>query len=537
MTFPIPPWRLDDLLDYESFLDADEGESAEVLRSRDREIFTRVVAAAASATPRQAERRGALRLWLEERRRAARAANRAETVLPGEAFAQTSATLRFLLALAGVLLGGGAAWAALTYTRGGEPINALAFFCEFALLQVAILLIALFAFVGRRFLPELPSLARLLWRVAAAGAGRLWRRASARVAGTTRAKFAANWGFLRGRHGLYGRVGAWHLLRLTQVFAIAFNLGVLGAMAGRLSLQQLYFGWEATFPSVNAPNVHRLVSAAAAPWTALGIRAGAAPSLQAVERSQNFRLTAERPDPASSPAWGAFLLAAATFYGLLPRVLLAFVASVGERMALRRLHFADARSEALALRLQTPALTVASEQSRAVAARPPVAPGVASTTDPLPAQVAPERGAVARRLVFNLTGIPLPTAGAANALGNPATIDAVLAAGSLDPAEDDRAFAEAVHRLGSDAALRPVALLGAWTPPMRATHLLLDRIRAAAGPERLIEIALVGKPHSTDAVPINGSAGFRRVETAQRELWASAVRARGDAYLSLAPSE
>ena len=116
-------------------------------RERDRGIFTGVITRASARE--EEDRPSILRLWLEERRRALRAAGarEAEIILPGEAFAQTSAFLRAGIAVAGGLFGAGAAWAALTYQRGGEPINALAFFCEFALLQVFILTLALLAFV------------------------------------------------------------------------------------------------------------------------------------------------------------------------------------------------------------------------------------------------------------------------------------------------------------------------------------------------------------------------------------------------------
>ena len=166
MASAVPTWRLADLVDYESFLAEDERKSGEVLRRRDRAIFPRISSHSSDAP------RVILRHWLQERRHLAReetggggdAREQREVVLPGDAFAQTRALLGVTLGALGALLGGGAAWAALTYTRGGEPINALAFFCEFALLQVVILAIALLAFVCRRFVPELPSLARLLWR-------------------------------------------------------------------------------------------------------------------------------------------------------------------------------------------------------------------------------------------------------------------------------------------------------------------------------------------------------------------------------------
>ena len=365
MASAVPTWRLADLVDYECFLEDDEGESAEKLRDRDRAIFARAIEPKKAGNPRDT-----LRLWLEERRRVAHSARtRREVVLPGEAFAQTRGLLAGALGVFGALLGGGAAWSALTYARGGEPINALAFFCEFALLQIVILLTALCALGLRKFLPELPSLARLLWRLAAAWAGQLWRRAGARLTtGGARAEARAAFGALRARRGLYGAIVGWNLLRLTQIFAIFFNLGVLGATTARLSLQQLYFGWEATFPAVNAANVHRLVVTAALPWS----RLGAAPSREAVERSQNFRRAGEQPDPASSPAWGAFLLAAVTCYGLLPRAALFGWAWFAERRALGQLRFGDARSEALLQRLHTPRMTVASARSNAVAARPPV---------------------------------------------------------------------------------------------------------------------------------------------------------------------
>ena len=101
----------------------------------------------------------------------------------------------------------------------------------------------------------------------------------------------------------------------------------------------------------------------------------------------------------------------------------------------------------------------------------------------------------------------------------------VFEANTADEEEERRAYAT----LGGQAAAAPeaevFALLASWVPPMIATQLSIDQLRAAVGPGRLVTLVLVGKPAP------DGS--FKPVRPADRELWVKAAQTRGDAFLAL----
>lgn len=509
---PSPTWRLPDLIDYESFLDADERSPAEDLHRRDRAFYL------AAPGADQEKPRLLLRRWLDFRRGVGRRENPApEVIFPGEAFSQVYSLTRGSLILAGLLLGWATAAAALAYSANAEPINAFTFFVEFALAQAAILGLAFAVLAARHWFPDrqIPSLMRLALRLAAGLARALWRRHRVRIAGARRQNTEALFGLVRSRHALYGAAFVWSLVILGQGFAISFNAGVLGAMAARHAFHDLDFGWESTW--FDAPQISRGVELAAAPW-AWALQPGH-PSRAQVVGSQNRKRGAARLDAESLKSWSHFLFGAVICYGLLPRVALLAFAAQAQRRSLERLRFGDGRSTMVLNRLQTPTV-----QTRSL---PTAEPAAVPVTLPLPEELPREEtgstggaGAAdpAPAVVVNLTGRPFSPAQAAAVVG--CSDAAVWEAGSLALEDDERTFA-ALRLRASDSPV--AALIASWTAPMVASKLLLDQLRASVDRETLIRLVLIGRP--------GPDGGYRPVRDSDRALWTSAIKARGDAYL------
>lgn len=517
---PSPPWRLPDLIDYESFLTADERAPADDLHRRDRAFYL------GAPGSDQEKPRVLLRRWLDFRRGLARREHPApEIILPGEAFSQVYHLTRGSLIVLGLVIGWAAAAAALAYSAAAEPINAFTFFVEFALAQAAILLLAFAVLAARHWFPErpIPSLMRLALRLAAGVARGLWRRHRVRIAGARRQNTEALFGLLRSRHALYGTAFLWSLVTLGQGFAISFNAGALGAMAARHAFHDLDFGWESTW--FDAPQISRGVEIAAAPW-AWALHPGH-PSREQVAGSQNRKRGAARLDPDSLKSWSHFLFGSVICYGLLPRVALLAFAARAQRRSLQRLRFGDGRSAMVLNRLHTPTVETLGLPAEPealltplpVQETPPLPEMGAMGSRGIPAPAIPKPAAAPpAAVVVNLTGRPFSGAEAAKAVGS--SDASVFEAGSLALEDDERTFAA----LRSRAPDSPVAaLVASWTAPMVASKLLLDQLRASVGRETLIRLVLIGRPAPDGA--------YRPVRDADRSLWTSAINARGDAYL------
>ncbi len=528
-----PSWQLADLIDYEFFLDADERQPAD-LHARDRKLYLENIAPTLPAAPAsepvtKPDRRAILWRWTAARRRGLKSGPDAdETLLPGEAFAQVRGAVAATLAVLALVIGWTAATAALAYSAGAEPINAFVFFVEFALAQVLILAGAFLVLGARWWFPDvkIPSLARFCLRAAVGLAGAIWKRNRVRIAGARRQNAEALFGVLRARHTLYRGVLVWSLVSLTQTFAISFNAGVLGAMTARHLFHDLDFGWESTW--LDADQVSRATEVIAAPWSSL-VKPGY-PNAAQVTGSQNRKRDSGRLDAESLKSWSQFLFGVVIVYGLLPRVLLLALAARAQRSTLNRLAFNDGRSAQTLGRLLTPTVQTHGATPAAPAKLADAAFPTASATPPPRQLSSASKRSVDPVLVLNLTGYPFDGSAAAAAVGRSSANGdqrpvSVFEANIADEAEEKHAFAT----LGGQAAATPdaevFALLASWTPPMIASRLSLDQLRASVGPERLVTLVLVGKPAP------DGS--FKPVRPADRELWVKAVQTRGDAFLVL----
>ncbi len=331
MPEPVAAWTIADLADFEQLL-ASPSSVDEDRRLYETRVRPRVDAAALN------DRRTVFRAWLQARRDEAALSAGASYELGRRSLRAGAVALGFFggAALAGSLLAPG----------GGEPVNALMFLLWTVGLQALLLALAALGWALGRFGVDLAPL-----RAMVAGALSAATRSMRRLGASRRDALHAALAKLHQRGRLRGGLLKWPAIILMQQFAVAFNLGLLGAMLlVHLPFAELRFGWQSTY-DIEPQHVHRAVTVIAAPWS--GFAPGARPSLDEI-RATRYAQGQGALTLASGAArsWWPFLVLAITCYGLLLRALLLAAAVGALRRQLRTIDFTDPDSNALWRRLR-----------------------------------------------------------------------------------------------------------------------------------------------------------------------------------------
>ena len=318
------PWHFADLLDFETLLAGDAAQSDDALLARDRAIRIH-----------STERSAAFREWLDARRK------QESSALPGEALRAGWDALLVLGALGGLLLGASVCAAVLRYP-GSEPVNVSVF---------------LGATLGPQFI--VPLIFAALWwllrvRVGARALGALvcWLGGLVRhLPGERRQRVQVALATIERRREIHGSLAMWPLAIATQVFAVAFNVGVLGALLAHVPTHELRFGWQTTL-EVGAEEVASVVEAVAMPWQWAPFAHPTGEQIVATRFAPGQSL-ATLPGE-SARAWWPFLAYAVGCYGLVLRAAVLFFAAWRLRSGLRSLSFDHAEANALWRRLTGP---------------------------------------------------------------------------------------------------------------------------------------------------------------------------------------
>ena len=341
-------WSLADVIDFETLVSHDADEA------RDRRIAEQIGPLT--------DRRAVFHAWLTARR----AENHAE--LPGEHFLTGWHTLLTLAVVAGLVLGGLIATPALLY-HGDEPLNVVDFLACALGLQWALLLGALLVWLMRR-----TSLLPARWRPLHAVTGALlvlFAAALRRLPGEQRLRLGAAFGRLDRRREIYGSLAVWPLLVCTQLFAVCFNVGVLGTLLWRVAGHDQRFGWQTTL-QIRSEQAGALVSTIAAPWS---WAPNAHPTVEQVIATRYAPHQSHATLPADAMrAWWPFLFYAVACYGLAVRAALLAFAALKLRAALRSLAFDHAEANALWRRLTGPLIASPTEHEPASLAHASASP-------------------------------------------------------------------------------------------------------------------------------------------------------------------
>lgn len=320
------------LVDLEWLL-RDGPESVDLDRERERAVARRVakeqgieLAEARARVDADRDLRAAFaRGWLE-------AVRTRRDDLPGTRIAHGLDVAGWILVIAGLMLGGGAAKTLLAYD-GSVPVNVLHFATYLFGLQI-LLLTAMLVFVVRAHKPGKGGGPGLLHRPIGFLAGRFFGERGHGVADALRA--------MRARRALYADVERWTLFALAQRFGVSFNVGALVVAFGLVAFSDLVFSWSTTL-DLDPATVHVGVEAVSLPWWWLP---QAVPSLEVVEASQWARMQGTFVGGRSlaealplAAQWWRFLIAGLVAWGLVPRVVSLTAGSWRARRALRAASF------------------------------------------------------------------------------------------------------------------------------------------------------------------------------------------------------
>jgi hypothetical protein len=335
-------WKIADILDFECLLARDRTATDGDLRARDQALGETILRSSESREQRPV----AMRAWLESRR-----AEITES-LPGRHFTTVCRWLLLSSGLAGIIIGASLA-ATLLHYQGQEPINAYDFWLWTLGPQLFLLLLVLLCWIDRRTVHLWDRLAGD-WRPIhelISGATSLIDATLRRFSGENRNRLRADLAHVIHRQEIYGGLSVWPVIIVTQVFAVAYNLGILGALLGLSAGRELRFGWQTTWdiPSETAAAlVHRLAFF----WQWLPHSqpdAGQVIATRYIPGQPHSTLPGE-----AMRAWWPFLFYSVAFYGLALRGTLLLVAIRQLRRALDTLPFDHAEVRALWRRMCAP---------------------------------------------------------------------------------------------------------------------------------------------------------------------------------------
>jgi len=490
--------KLEDLIDLEVQLSRDRDADPAAVESRDRALLS-----AAGAPPQSRE--VLLERWLEALRQGER-----DQIHPGAAVATALRGVRAALAIAGVVLGWGAATALLRYD-GRQPVNVWDFLLVFVGVQLLLLALLLSSF----FLPLAAIGAPIagLFRGALAA---IYPRIAGRALGWTSGRVAewrALWHRLRSRRSLYHRVEPWLLLGLTQTFGVAFNAGALFGCLRLIVFSDIAFSWSTTLIELDAARFHGIVHALAAPFA--WIWPDADPSIALVEATRYSRLEGayllsggrRAAHPEIVGGWWPFLIASLAFYGLLPRCITFLVARLRSARLLSRMPLDDVEVTRALHRLSEPHV----ETVRSSPEEPPRAAGGET------APAAPIEGGTPCTIVLWRDVPARPALQEAVARQTRCAVSEVRSAGGRDYDEAQSDWAA----LPQD---RPVAVVAeGWEAPDKGVLRLLSALRRALGPRTHL-LVLLAEVKEDAVLP---------AQPAEVRIWRQALAPLEDPYLAV----
>jgi hypothetical protein len=417
-------------------------------------------------------------------------------------------------------------------------------------------------------------------------AGWIQRQRLTHVSADVRHQAKTKAGLLQSRYALYGPASYLPMLITAQVFGICFNLGAVTTTVALEWFSDLAFGWGSAL-DVQPQTIHDLARFIALPWSwAFGEGVGY-PTLEQIAGSR-ISLKDPLSTLAASDlrAWRWFLVLAVFTYGLLPRLLLLWLSVSTQARTLAALPFTHQRTQAVYARMVTPSLDTAAAGSGTGPEMPipqPLEPLTAPTAAPRPEpppvpepRALPETESMATERAIGEPRKPPPTTAEERlarkptpphaAQEQPASLHATTIAADacvlmihLDVAdvleESDHARLQRIllaHTgwrvaasvtIGGGSAMtdQAIALVrnGQWdAPPPRIAiiqdgsqppiteHLrFLRAVRAQAGDQAQLVLALVGDPDGDDPLPPLSDFDFSD--------WQRKIEQMGDPYLRL----
>ena len=466
------------MIDFECLLAADAREDEERLRERDREIFHRKIQPSLPAE-KETDRSGIFRAWLKARR------SEADGVSPGEQIAAGWQTVAMLGAFLGLGMGFSVAAAFLHY-KGADPVNVSWFLVCTVGVQMVIFMAAGFLWLLRKTTNLLDDFHPLRWLLSAL----VWSFSAGlrRLPGEQRERLRGALAALSRKREIYGSLAVWPLLIVTQVFAVGFNVGILGVLLAHVTFTDLDFGWQSTF--ISSPDaVYRAAWIISLPWHWAPF---AHPTLADIVGSHfEYKAGLGGLSPEALKSWWPFLAYTVAFYGLALRSGLLVFAAIKLQRALGGLQFDHEGCNALFRRLTGP--TIVPQLGTAVLEIP--------VNAPIPAPPHVTRSGDCIALVATDADLDETELARYAQAKFGWRLKETLAA-SIDHPSGNPAIMEALARSAPDLA-GVLVIARSKRSPIKAIAIFLQKVAAAAGSKPETILLLIGRKEGElrDRVP------------------------------------
>jgi Protein of unknown function (DUF2868) len=515
-TFRKEKWGIRDLIDLEYFLHGDEEKDEEDLIRRDRAIFLEIVSPGQKRLP---SRRSLVRGWLEARKKEEQV-----PVLPGTAFYETMALLKWIGFVLGILSGGGLALTLLHY-QGVQPVNVSGYVGLLIVLQAFLLFLLGVGFFLRHFVRffRRKTLLATFWGALLYGlAKRMTASGMERLDGNRRSRLQATLGLLKSRRSVYGSLFFLPIFMVSQIFGLAFNLGALVATLSRVLTSDLAFGWQTTV-QVGPEVVYKLVQVLALPWAWLAPEGTGFPTLVQIENSRIILKEGiahlATPDLVS---WWPFLCLGIVFYGVLPRLVFCLGSWAARRIALARLDFSHAACDSIIRRMQTPLLETThpdmeTEQDESAS---PEASSEATTLF----QTGSNLGIALMNEELAARSSRTDIFRAGETYFGMSISETLEIGGQLDRDQEVLERLKTTDWAGKQSGV--LLIQEAWQPPILESLAFLRQLRMALPEKGKIAVLLIGKPSSETVFTPPGKI--------DRKVWEEQLQALGDPYLGVA---
>lgn len=313
-----PRLTLENLIDLELQLQEDRDRESQDLRRRDAAIGQQIDAQQLAAAGQD---RAMFLAWL----RHVRQQGEGRPPSPGRQIGLLLEVVGLVLVLSGLSIGFGAVTGWLRMNPA-EPVNAIFFWAVIIGLQDLMLCVWLVAVLPTSWLRLLPGAEafQMMLRLIARALPLAVTWLATRISAEHRAILARLRGTLQSWSWVYGKMRLWKFITLTQLFAVAYNVGAILAFVGISYGNDPAFGWKSRL--LTAEQLHALVRILAVPWS--WFWPAAAPTLEHIQLTRFSSLDPRYAESFESRVgeadawllWWPFLLACLLFYGLAPRI-------------------------------------------------------------------------------------------------------------------------------------------------------------------------------------------------------------------------